>query len=65
MSMTNDEEQMLQQERIINLPDGSILTLTFNDAFVEKVRRYCELDELDEVTDEHLKTFFAASLAAI
>lgn len=65
MSMTKDEEQMLQQERIINLPDGSVLTLTFNDAFVEKVRRYCELDELDEVTDEHLKTFFAASLAAI
>lgn len=65
MSMSKDEEQLLHQERVISLSNGDVLTLTFNDAFVDKVRKYCELEREEDVTDEHLKLFFAASLASI
>lgn len=64
MSMSRDENA-LPQVRDIPLPDGSVLTLTFNEQFCEKVRRFFDLDRSDDLTDDHLKEFFAASLAAI
>lgn len=65
MSMTKIEEQSLQQEKSILLANGSVLTLSFNDAFVAKVRKFCNISETDEVSDEHFKQFFAASLAGV
>ncbi len=62
--MSRDEET-LQQVREISLPDGSILTLTFNDLFCTKVRKFFQIDEAVELTDDHLKEFFAASLAGV
>lgn len=56
---------MPQQTREIPLPDGSVLELSFNDLFCAKVRKYFEIDETVELTDELLKEFFAASLAGI
>jgi hypothetical protein len=64
--MSNKEdEETLKQVREIMLPDGSIFTLSFNELFCEKVRKYFELDVGTELTDEHYKSFFAASLAGV
>lgn len=62
--MSRDEET-LKQIREISLPDGSVLTIQFNDLFCAKVRKFYELDETVELTDDHLKEFFAASLAGV
>jgi hypothetical protein len=51
--------------RSIELPDGSVLTLDFNDLFLAKVRQHFELTPDTEVTDDLLKEFFAASLAGV
>ena len=51
--------------RSIELPDGSVLTLDFNDKFLVKVREHFELAPGAEVDDRLLKEFFAASLAGV
>jgi len=63
--MSSRDDEMPQQTREIPLPDGSVLELSFNDLFCAKVRKYFEIDETVELTDELLKEFFAASLAGI
>lgn len=51
--------------KTIELPDGSTLTLEYNDRFIGKVRKHFELSPDEEVTDRLLRDFFAASLAGV
>jgi hypothetical protein len=51
--------------RSIELPDGSVLTLDFNEKFLAKVRQHFELAPDVDVEDRYLKEFFAASLAGV
>ena len=49
----------------IELPDGSVLTLEYNEKFVAKVRQHFKLEANVEVSDDLLKEFFAVSLAGV
>jgi hypothetical protein len=51
--------------KIIELPDGSIFTLEYNDKFIEKVRAHFKLESNEFVDDDLLKEFFALSLASV
>ena len=60
-----DKLQQLTKNVEFELSDGSVFSLEYNDEFVAKVRKYCELQQHEDITENHLKSFFAAALAAI
>jgi hypothetical protein len=48
----------MNNTRVVEISDGTILEVEYNDDFFCKVRKYFGLTDVDEVSDDHLKVFF-------
>ncbi len=57
-------QEQLENTRVVCLADGNELTISYNEKFYDKVRKYFQLDADVVPSDEHLKEFFIKFMSA-
>lgn len=59
------DDTKLEETRVVTLPNGYELEISFNNAFYEKVRKYFGLNDQEIPSDVHLREFFTACMRSI